>query len=178
MITSARATSPAICSSCSGAGTFELPYGYAWLLRLQYELGRGTIPTPCAGPPTFNRWRRYMSERMIAYLKALQQPVRTGVHPNTAMAMDNALGYARRVRSGVRGRDSLVGRALVQARHSLQHRGRAGAERFRVAVFNGSGDYGTAHGSRRRSSRGSTHSCRRSIPPNSVRSRRDWGRSS
>jgi hypothetical protein len=37
----------------------------------------------------------WMSERMITYLKGLQQPVRTGVHPNTAMAMDNALGYAR-----------------------------------------------------------------------------------
>src|SRR4029078_2962020 len=37
----------------------------------------------------------YMSARMITYLNELQQPVRTGVHPNTAMAMDNALGYAR-----------------------------------------------------------------------------------
>ena len=36
-----------------------------------------------------------MADRMTKYLKELQQPVRTGVHPNTAMAIDNALGYAR-----------------------------------------------------------------------------------
>jgi hypothetical protein len=35
-----------------------------------------------------------MSERLIRYLAELRQPVRTGVHPNTAMAMDNALDYA------------------------------------------------------------------------------------
>ena len=78
------------------AGTFELPYGYAWLLLLQYELRSGASDSDAV------RWAAniqpmatYMSERMITYLKGLQQPVRTGVHPNTAMAMDNALGYAR-----------------------------------------------------------------------------------
>jgi hypothetical protein len=37
----------------------------------------------------------YMAQRLATYLKELPQAVRTGVHPNTAMAMDNALGYAR-----------------------------------------------------------------------------------
>jgi hypothetical protein len=36
----------------------------------------------------------YMSQRMIRYLAELPQPVRTGVHPNTAMAIDNAMDYA------------------------------------------------------------------------------------
>jgi hypothetical protein len=78
-----------------GAGTFELPYGYAWLLRLQYELRAWNDSDAVRWAANIQPMATWMSERMIAYLKALQQPVRTGVHPNTAMAMDNALGYAR-----------------------------------------------------------------------------------
>jgi Protein of unknown function (DUF2891) len=77
------------------AGTFELPYGYAWLLRLQYELRSWNDSDAVRWAANIQPMASYMSERMIAYLKGLQQPVRTGVHPNTAMAMDNALGYAR-----------------------------------------------------------------------------------
>jgi hypothetical protein len=78
-----------------GAGTFELPYGYAWLLRLQYELRSWSDSDAVRWAANLQPMATYMSERLAAYLKNLQQPVRTGVHPNTAMAMDNALGYAR-----------------------------------------------------------------------------------
>jgi Protein of unknown function (DUF2891) len=78
-----------------GAGTFELPYGYAWLLRLQYELRSWSDPDAVRWSANIQPMATYLSERMITYLNGLQQPVRTGVHPNTAMAMDNALGYAR-----------------------------------------------------------------------------------
>ena len=78
------------------AGPFELPYGYAWLLRLQYEL------RSWRGDSDAVRWAAnvqplatYMAKRMTTYLADLREPVRTGVHPNTAMAMDNALAYAR-----------------------------------------------------------------------------------
>jgi hypothetical protein len=77
------------------AGTFELPYGYAWLLRLQYELRSWNDSDAVRWAADIQPMASYMSERLITYLKGLQQPVRTGVHPNTAMAMDNALGYAR-----------------------------------------------------------------------------------
>ena len=77
------------------AGTFELPYGYAWLLRLQYELRSWNDSDAVRWAANIQPMATYMSERLITYLKGLQQPVRTGVHPNTAMAMDNALGYAR-----------------------------------------------------------------------------------
>jgi DUF2891 family protein len=77
------------------AGTFELPYGYAWLLRLQYELRSWSDSDAVRWAANIQPMATYMSERMTKYLKELQQPVRTGVHPNTAMAMDNALGYAR-----------------------------------------------------------------------------------
>jgi Protein of unknown function (DUF2891) len=78
-----------------GAGTFELPYGYAWLLRLQYELRSWTDSDAVRWAANIQPMATYMSERLASYLKALPQAVRTGVHPNTAMAMDNALGYAR-----------------------------------------------------------------------------------
>ncbi|MEP6493523.1 MAG: DUF2891 family protein [bacterium] len=78
-----------------GAGAFEVPYGYAWLLRLQYELRSWNDSDAVRWAANVQPMATYMSERMVTYLKALQQPVRTGVHPNTAMAMDNALGYAR-----------------------------------------------------------------------------------
>ena len=77
------------------AGTFELPYGYAWLLRLQYELRSWSDSDAVRWAANIQPMATYMAERMVTYLKELQQPVRTGVHPNTAMAMDNALGYAR-----------------------------------------------------------------------------------
>lgn len=79
-----------------GAGAFELPYGYAWLLRLQYEL------RSWRGDSDAVRWAAdvqplatYMAKRLATYFGELREPVRTGVHPNTAMAMDNALAYAR-----------------------------------------------------------------------------------
>ncbi len=78
-----------------GAGNFELPYGYAWLLRLQGELKSWNDPDAARWAANIQPMASYMSERLIAYLKGLQQPVRTGVHPNTAMALDNAIGYAR-----------------------------------------------------------------------------------
>jgi len=77
------------------AGTFELPYGYAWLLRLQYELRSWSDSDAVRWAANIQPMASYMADRMTKYLKELQQPVRTGVHPNTAMAMDNALGYAR-----------------------------------------------------------------------------------
>jgi hypothetical protein len=77
-----------------GAGTFELPYGYAWLLRLQYELRSWADSDAVRWAANMQPMATYMADRLATYLKTLPQAVRTGVHPNTAMAMDNALGYA------------------------------------------------------------------------------------
>jgi hypothetical protein len=78
-----------------GAGTFELPYGYAWLLRLQYELRSWNDSEAVRWAANIQPMASYMADRLANYLKTLPTAVRTGVHPNTAMAMDNALGYAR-----------------------------------------------------------------------------------
>ncbi len=153
------------------AGTFELPYGYAWLLRLQYELRSWNDSDAVRWAANIQPMATYMSERMITYLKGLPA---AGSHRRPSEHRDGDGQRARlraRVRPGARGGDSRVGRAPVQARHPLQHRRRAWAERLCVAVSDGSGDHGPAHGSRRRSSPGSTHFCRRSTPRSFIRSR-------
>jgi hypothetical protein len=76
------------------AGNFELPYGYAWLLRLQYELRTWDDPDAKRWASNLDPLATYMAGRMTTYLSELRQPVRTGVHPNTAMAIDNLLDYA------------------------------------------------------------------------------------
>lgn len=70
------------------ARAFERPYGWAWTLRLATEL---------TGP-----WRERIQpledavvKRFVDYLPKLTHPVRTGVHPNTAFALAQALDYAR-----------------------------------------------------------------------------------
>ena len=76
------------------AGSFELPYGYAWFLRLQGELQSWNDPDAQRWARSLQPLAKLLSGRMVAYLDTLRQPVRTGVHPNTAMAMDNSLFYA------------------------------------------------------------------------------------
>ena len=76
------------------SGSFELPYGYAWLLRLQGELKSWKDPDAQRWAANLQPLASLISGRLVAYLDTLEQPVRVGVHPNTAMAMDNALFYA------------------------------------------------------------------------------------
>jgi hypothetical protein len=76
------------------AGTFELPYGYAWFLRLQGELQSWNDPDGRRWATNLQPLAKLLAGRMVTYLDGLKAPVRTGVHPNTAMAMDNSLFYA------------------------------------------------------------------------------------
>jgi hypothetical protein len=76
------------------AGNFELPYGYAWLLRLQHELRSWDDADAKRWAANIQPLATFMADRMTTYLANLQQPIRTGVHPNTAMAIDNMLEYA------------------------------------------------------------------------------------
>jgi hypothetical protein len=76
-------------------GTFERPYGWAWLLELQAELIR------------LNRWHgavaplaSELSSRFQHYLRALPYPVRAGTHGNTAFACVLALDYANAAANG------------------------------------------------------------------------------
>lgn len=76
------------------SGRFELPYGYAWLLRLQGELKSWDDPDAKQWASNLQPLATLMAGRLVAYLDTLERPMRAGVHSNTAMAMDNALHYA------------------------------------------------------------------------------------
>jgi hypothetical protein len=80
-----------------GRGSFERMYGWAWLLKLAEELGRGSGQDA-------QRWLQNLAplvdavvDRYLAFLPQQTYPIRTGVHPNTAFGLSFALDYARTV---------------------------------------------------------------------------------
>nr|WP_321984687.1 DUF2891 domain-containing protein [uncultured Lichenicoccus sp.] len=67
-----------------GSGSFERPYGWAWLLKLAAELRQ----------PGFERWGTALApleamivERFRAFLPKATYPIRAGTHFNTAFAL-------------------------------------------------------------------------------------------
>ena len=75
--------------------SFERMYGWAWLLRLAAELHTWDDPMG-------QKWRKAIVpleakivELTKGYLPRLKQPIRTGVHPDTAFALGQSLDYAR-----------------------------------------------------------------------------------
>ncbi len=79
----------------AGAESFERTYGWAWLLKLAEELGRGE-------GSDFVRWRRNLAPladafvaRYLEWLPKAEHPLRTGMHANSAFGLAFALDYAR-----------------------------------------------------------------------------------
>jgi len=80
------------------AACFERPYGWAWLLKLSAETAAWAHEAP-NGPA--GRWQQglapladVVAQRLREYLLRLAWPVRSGVHGNTAFALDLALDWA------------------------------------------------------------------------------------
>jgi hypothetical protein len=73
-------------------GGFERPYGWAWLIKLQTGLDalRESRWADALRPLT-----RAFCERLEAYLRKSDYPIRTGVHTSTAFAMTLACDHAR-----------------------------------------------------------------------------------
>ena len=73
-------------------GSFERPYGWAWLLKLAAEL---------ADEPRWSHALRPLADafaaRFVEFLPRTRHPVRHGVHSNSAFALAFALDYARGV---------------------------------------------------------------------------------
>jgi hypothetical protein len=74
---------------------FERPYGWAWTLRLAADLA-------VSDDPSARAWREHLRPledavvlRYRDYLPKLTLPVRSGIHPNTAFALAQALDYSR-----------------------------------------------------------------------------------
>jgi hypothetical protein len=70
------------------SGTFERPYGWAWLLMLAAELHTG-------GVDALRPLAEAFSQRFLRFLPKATYPVRSGVHSNSAFALTLALHHAR-----------------------------------------------------------------------------------
>ena len=80
------------------SGSFERPYGWAWLLKLAAELGSDAQSA---------RWAHALepladafAARYVDFLPRARYPLRYGVHSNSAFALAFALDYARAAGDG------------------------------------------------------------------------------
>jgi hypothetical protein len=74
-----------------GRGTFERPYGLAWLLTLGLELREMNSPLAAHLAPL----EKAAVARLSAWLPKLSHPVRSGEHSQTAFALGLAMDWAR-----------------------------------------------------------------------------------
>ena len=77
-----------------GSGTFERPYGWAWLLKLAAELEKHETDVG-------RRWSRALEplaavfvERFLEFLPRATYPIRGGAHTNSAFALSLALEHS------------------------------------------------------------------------------------
>ena len=75
--------------------SFERTYGWAWTLRLAAELGTWDDPDAKIWRTNLEPLVQALVGRLKDFLPKLASPIRTGVHPNTAFALGEALDYAR-----------------------------------------------------------------------------------
>ena len=77
--------------------SFERMYGWAWLLRLVAELHAWDDPQARQWLETLKPLENEIVALTLGYLPRLSNPIRTGVHPDTAFALGQTLDYARTV---------------------------------------------------------------------------------
>ena len=76
-----------------GAGEFERPYGYAWILKLSAELSDWKDPDAQKWATNMSPLAGWVSSEMATFFRDLPQANRGGVHPNSAFAMYLMLDY-------------------------------------------------------------------------------------
>lgn len=76
--------------------SLERPYGWGWLMMLAAELEEWDDPDAVLWASAVSPLAEHLMESLVAWLPKLTFPQRTGVHPNTAFSLVNALHYARR----------------------------------------------------------------------------------
>lgn len=69
------------------AGSFERPYGYAWILKLSAELADWKDPDAAKWAANMAPLSTWATSEMTTFLTDLPQPNRGGVHPNSAFGM-------------------------------------------------------------------------------------------
>ena len=72
---------------------FEVPYGYAWLLKLYAELHTWDDPDAKVWAQNLAPMVQQFSKKLADYYKDLPFPTRTGMHPNTAFSITLLLDY-------------------------------------------------------------------------------------
>jgi Protein of unknown function (DUF2891) len=75
-------------------GTFERPYGWAWLLMLAAELARHDSPEGLRWSRLIRPLDEEFARRFTEFLPKATYPIRVGTHFNTAFALALALEYA------------------------------------------------------------------------------------
>jgi len=75
------------------SGQFEVPYGLSWTLKLQGELLSWDDPDARKWAQNLQPLVALFSDRLVSYFSGLEKPVRTGVHPNSALAMNLMWDY-------------------------------------------------------------------------------------
>jgi len=84
-------------------GTFERPYGWAWLLKLAAELHAPVAAgVDSSTADSLAKWDRTLAplsqafaKRFMSFLPKATYPIRVGTHNNTAFALALSLDYAR-----------------------------------------------------------------------------------
>ncbi|HTV53481.1 MAG TPA: DUF2891 family protein, partial [Terriglobia bacterium] len=72
---------------------FEMPYGYAWLLKLYGGLKSWDDPEGKRASATLEPMATWFAKQFTDYLNSLNYPIRVGLHPNTALDMGFVLDY-------------------------------------------------------------------------------------
>jgi hypothetical protein len=75
--------------------SFERTYGWAWTLRLMTELQTWDDPDAKAWRANIEPLAKTLVARLKDFLPKPTSPIRTGVHPNTAFALGEALDSAK-----------------------------------------------------------------------------------
>jgi hypothetical protein len=78
-----------------GRGSFERPYGWAWLLKLAEELIGWDDPDGRRWSAAIEPFAGLIAELYMEYLPRLTYPIRSGTHTNTAFGLTFAIDYAQ-----------------------------------------------------------------------------------
>lgn len=81
--------------AAEGRGSFERPYGLAWLLQLAAELRGWDDPEAHQWAAALRPLETAVIARLSGWLPKLAHPIRTGEHNNTAFGLGLMLDYAR-----------------------------------------------------------------------------------
>ncbi len=95
-----------------GRGTFERPYGLAWLLQLAAELREWNDPEARAWSAALRPLEQAAAAQLFGWIPKLSYPIREGEHAQTAFAFGLVLDWARG--AGETGKASLLERRILE----------------------------------------------------------------